>query len=173
MNEQTIPGTDFPLTVYERKGPYPKGHLRPPLTAAEKKQRNGLLAKIHIAKKQMGLNEGEYEMILKAFKVSTAADMTIPQLEQCVKLMKHYGWKELSLRKSSEVNPEQIIALRQRCVDLAHEIPNGEKRLAGLAAKICGTSQLIWCRDIKKLERLLAILRKVAEGEDGLHTGEK
>jgi|SRR5450759_5765921 len=158
MNIQTIPGTDYPLTVYERKGP-------PPLkNRAEIKQRLGLLAKIHIAKAQMGLNGGEYEMILRGFKVSTAADMTIAQLENCVKLMKSYGWKEISLRKS-DANPEQITALRKRCVDLAREIPNGEKRLAGLAEKICGTAQLTWCRDIKKLERLLAVLGKIIEEE--------
>ncbi|MGD0020797.1 MAG: phage protein GemA/Gp16 family protein [Smithellaceae bacterium] len=154
-----IPGTDFPFTVIARKGP-------PPLrNAAEVKQRNGLLAKIHIAKKQMGLNSGEYEMILRGFHVASAGDMTIEQLENCVKLMKRYGWKELSLRKA-EVNPEQIIALRQRCMDLAREIPNGEKRLAGLASKICGTSQVIWCQDVKKIERLLAVLRKVVDDEE-------
>jgi LPS O-antigen subunit length determinant protein (WzzB/FepE family) len=159
MNTQTIPGTDFPLTVYERKGPPPL------LNAAQKKQRRGLLAKIHIAKAQMGLNGGEYEMILRSFKVETAADMTIVQLENMVKLLKHYGWKEIYLRKH-DINPEQLIALRQRCIDLAREIPNGEKRLAGLASKICGTSQLIWCHDIKKIERLLAVLRKVVDDEE-------
>jgi hypothetical protein len=160
MNTTTlIPGTDYPLTVYERKG------APPLLNTAQKKQRNGLLAKIHIAKAQMGLNGGEYEMILRSFKVETAADMTIVQLEQMVKLLKHYGWKEIYLRKH-DINPEQLIALRQRCVDLAKEIPNGEKRLSGLASKICGTSQLIWCHDIKKIERLLAVLRKVVDDEE-------
>lgn len=164
-----IPGTNFPLTVIERKGP-------PPLkNVAEMKQRRGLLAKIHIAKKEMGLNAGEYEMILRGFKVASAADLTIAQLENMVKLLKHYGWKEI-IRHSRQRcplgcaggNPEQILALRQRCVDLAREIPNGEKRLAGLAEKICGTSQLIWCHDVKKIERLLAAMHKIAAAEDSV-----
>jgi len=165
-NATNIPGTDFPFQVIERKGPPPL------LNAAQTKQRNGLLAKIHIAKKEMGLNGGEYEMILRGFKVSSAADLAIPQLENMVKLLKHYGWKEiyrLTPRHSGEGrNPEQILALRKRCMDLAREIPNGEKRLAGLAEKICGTSQLAWCRDAKKLERLLAVLGKITEGESSL-----
>lgn len=157
MRAQTIPGTDFELTVYERKGP-------PPLfTAAQKKQRQGLLAKIHIAKKEMGLNEGEYEMILRGFKVASAADMTLEQLENCVKLLKHYGWKPAHIRKKE--NPEQLAALRRRCVETAKGLPNGEKRLAGLAEKICGTSQVVWCHSAPKLERLLAALGKIRESE--------
>lgn len=158
MNTQTIPGTDFPFTVYERKGP-PKL-----MTGRETKQRRGLLAKIHIAKVQMGLNEGEYEMILRAFKVATAADMTIAQLENMVKMLKSYGWKEISRRKTG-TNPDQIIALRARCVQAAREISNGDKRLLGLAEKICGTSQLVWCHSVPKLERLLAVLARIKERE--------
>jgi hypothetical protein len=156
MNTQTIPGTDFPFPVYTRKGP-PKL-----LTDRDTKQRRGLLAKIHIAKQQMQLNEGEYEMILRAFKVASSGDMTIDQLEKMVKMLKSYGWKEISRRKTG-TNPEQIVALRARCVQAAREIPNGDKRLLGLAEKICGTSQFIWCHSAKKLERLLAVLGKIKE----------
>ena len=56
---------------------------------------------------------------------------------------------------------ELLDALRHRCVEIAKEIENGEKRLAGLAEKICGVSNLTWCRDVHKLERLLAVLGKI------------
>jgi len=159
MSIQTIPGTEFPFPVIERKGP-PVLH-----TDAERKQRRGLLAKIHVAKKQMLLNDGEYEMMLRSFKVATAADMTLTQLELFIKLLKHYGWKPQTANKSGKA-AEQLSALRRRCVEAASRIENGDKRLAGLAMKICGTSQLSWCRDIKKLERLLAVLGKIIEGGD-------
>jgi hypothetical protein len=156
---QTIPGTDFPFEVIERTGP-PKL-----LTDREAKQRRGLLAKIHVAKKQMQLNEGEYEMILRAFKVASAGDMTIDQLEGMVKMLKHYGWKEIQ-RPHRGVSQEQLIALRARCVQTAREIENGDKRLLGLAEKICGTSQLAWCHSAAKLERLLAVMGKIKEREE-------
>ncbi|MCE5212963.1 MAG: regulatory protein GemA [Deltaproteobacteria bacterium] len=158
---QTIPGTDFPFEVIKRKGP-PKL-----LTDRETKQRRGLLAKIHVAKKQMQLNDGEYEMILRSFKVASAGDMTMDQLEGMVKMLKHYGWKPSPSRRPSTgsgaaVGREgQLVALRARCVQAAREITNGDKRLAGLAEKICGTSQLIWCHSVPKLERLLAVLGKI------------
>lgn len=153
-----IPGTDFSLPPIDRKGP-PRL-----LSDAEAKQRRGLLAKIHIAKQQMQLNDGEYEMILRSFRVATAADMTLPQLENCVKLMKSYGWKPAPSRRSGSHQVQaRLVALRARCVEASRTIENGEKRLAGLAQKICGTSQLVWCRDANKLERLLAVLGKINE----------
>jgi phage gp16-like protein len=156
-----IPGTTFPFEVIERKGP-PKL-----LTDRETKQRRGLLAKIHVAKKQMQLNKGEYEMILRSFKVASAGDMTIDQLEGMVKMLKSYGWKPTifqSGRRGGKTE-DQLIALRARCVEAAREITNGDKRLAGLAEKICGTSQLVWCHSVPKLERLLAVLGKIKSRE--------
>jgi len=139
------------------------------------RQRRGLLAKIHVAKAQMGLTDSEYEAMLTAFKVESAKEMTVPQLENLVKLMKHHGWKPSRRGHSAEsskirmMDPvlvaNQLGALRGRCVEIAQEIENGEKRLAGLAEKICGVSNLTWCRDVKKLERLLAVLGKIKEKE--------
>lgn len=161
MTPQTIPGTNYPFKVYERKN---KG-VRP-LNDTQAKQRVGLLAKIHVAKKQMQLNDGEYEMILSSFKVGSAADLTLVQLENMVKLMKHYGWKESKGQGSRNKDQgDRLAALRKRCVEEAGMLDNGEKRLAGLALKICGTSQLAWCRDAGKLERLLAVLGKIREEE--------
>ena len=152
-----IPGTDFPLPAIERKGP-PRL-----LSDAEAKQRCGLLAKIHIAKQQMRLNAGEYEMILRSFRVASAADMSLLELENCVKLLKSYGFKPGRSRAGDMA--ARLTALRKRCVELSSGIENGEKRLAGLALKICGTSQLAWCRDAARLERLLAVLGKIIEEE--------
>jgi hypothetical protein len=180
MNTQTIPGTDFPFPIFEHKG---KPEL---LTSREAKQRLGLLAKVHIARDQMPLNDGEYEMLVRAAWQSTGSEtpapvyldkkkgltwtakyLTLHQLENMVKMLKHFGWKEISRRKTG-INPEQIIALRGRCIQAAREIQNGDKRLVGLAEKICGTSQLVWCNSVPKLERLLAVLGKI-KMEDKSH----
>jgi len=59
----------------------------------------------------------------------------------------------------------RLAALRTRCVEVAKTLDNGEKRLAGLATKICGFSSLTWCRDAAKLERLLAVLGSIKEKE--------
>jgi len=149
---------------------------------AEARQRRGLLAMVHIAKQQMRLNGGEYEMILSGFKVGSAAELTIEQLDRLVKYLKKLGWKPVRRRRlpSPPVgegqpqasspstgegkgggNDAQLVALRRRCVEIAQGMENGEKRLAGLAEKICGTAVLTWCHEVKKLERLLAILGSI------------
>jgi hypothetical protein len=152
---KTLPGTDFPMPVYARKGP-------PRVSSIEARQRQALLAKIHIAKKELGLKSSEYEMMLASFKVASSADMTLSQLETLVKLMKRFGWKP---RKSYR-EAKQAEALRNRCEEAAEQIRDGNVRLPGLVKKICGVSTLVWCRDTAKLKRLLAVLGKLKEETD-------
>ena len=157
-----IPGTNVPLTVYQPTG------VRPLLrNASEGAQRRSLLAMVHIAKKDLGLNEGEYEMILRGFRVASSGELNIPQLERLVNYLKLLGWKPVrSRRRKRRADAEALLrALRERCVEIAKTIDNGEKRLAGLATKICGFASLTWCRDAAKLERLLAVLGKIREKE--------
>ncbi len=153
-----IPGTDVPLKVY-----HPTGQ-RPPLQESEARQRRGLLAKVHIAKKDLGLRQDEYEMILASFKVGSAAELTIPQLERLIRYLRKLGWRPVRIRRR-RANDDEIrcAPLRQRCVQVAKTLPDGERRLAGLALKICGVSSLSWCRDAAKLERLLAVLGNIRE----------
>lgn len=137
----------------------------PMLTASERAQRRGLLAMVHIAKKDLGLEESEYEMILRGFKVASSGELSIPALERLVKYFNRLGWKPVrSIRKKHPADADaRLGALRERCVEVAKSIDNGEKRLAGLAAKICGVTSLTWCRSAAKLERLLAVLGKIKE----------
>ncbi len=158
----TIPGTNVPLTVYTPTGARP--HLQ---NESEAVQRRGLLAMVHIAKKDLGLNEGEYEMILRGFKTASSGELNIPQLERLVKYLKHLGWKPVRSRRKKRPADDalRLEALRRRCVEVAKTLDNGEKRLAGLALKICGVASPIWCRDAAKLERLLAVLDSIKEKE--------
>jgi hypothetical protein len=92
-----------------------------------------------------------------------------------VKYLKRLGWRPVRRRRSASLrghdaascprNEARLAALRERCVEIAKSIDNGEKRLAGLAGKICGVASLTWCRDAANLERLLAVLGKIKEGE--------
>jgi hypothetical protein len=158
----TIPGTNTHLTVYAPTGERPK--LR---DESEAGQRRGLLAMVHIAKKDLALNESEYETILQGFNVGSSGELTIPQLERLVKYLKRLGWKPVRsrLRKRSVNANERLDALRLRAVDIARDMENGEKRLMGLATTICGAASLTWCRDAAKLTRLLAVLESIKEKE--------
>ena len=137
-----------------------------PLSASDAAQRRGLLAMVHIAKKDLALKESEYEMILQGFKTESSGDLSIPQLERLVKYLKRLGWKPVRSRRKKTAPAEgALAALRARCVEIAKSIDNGEKRLSGLATKILGVASLTWCRDAAKLERLLAVLGKIKKKE--------
>lgn len=57
-------------------------------------QRKALLAKIHVAKKQLGLTEDEYRALLDGhFGAASAADLGLTDLKRLVLVMADYGFK--------------------------------------------------------------------------------
>lgn len=156
---KNVPGTEYPLRVYARKSP-------PKLKDADAGKRRKLLAIVHIAKKELCLKPAEYEMILNGFKVASSGDMTLAQLDNLIKYMKHLGWKQRKKSGArSQNSEEQLKKLRERVAAMAAEMTLAENRLAGLTKKICGVDRLEWANDAGKLRRLLKIMGKIKEGE--------
>lgn len=119
-----------------------------------KRQRNGLLAKIHIGKSKLGLDDDVYRDLIEAyFGKRSAADLSIAQLEKLLGIFRARGFEGDSRRRA--------MALCERAREIAGSLPDGAARLQGLTFKICGVQRLEWCRDIGKLERLLAALGKI------------
>lgn len=57
--------------------------------------RNALLAKVHVAKKQLGWDDETYRSVLvRLFNVSSAATLNLTQLDQVLDEMKRHGWRE-------------------------------------------------------------------------------
>jgi hypothetical protein len=132
----------------------------------QRRERNGLLAKIHVAKKQLGLTDDQYEAVLRGFKVTSAKELPIPQLEDLVKYFRRLGFRPIKARwlKPYDERPsdDQVVALWKRAREIAADLDGGTKRLQGLVKKICGVEIMEWCRDEDKLERLLKVLGEIA-----------
>jgi len=125
-------------------------------------QRNGLLAKIHIAAKDLGFDDVTYRDLLAGrYGVESAADLEVPLLEDLVEYFQQLGWKAKKGRSRKPDARSQIDALRQKARRIAADMENGEKRLRGLCEKICGVEDLQWCHDAGKLRRLMAALGKI------------
>ena len=87
----------------ERPAPAPEsGTIAPaqPVPAGRKRgteaaeQHKALLAKIHVAKKQLGLTEDEYRALLDGhFGAASAADLGLTDLKRLVLVMADYGFK--------------------------------------------------------------------------------
>jgi hypothetical protein len=111
---------------------------------------------VHVAKQEMKWADNYYRhYLMTAFGVSTAAALQIRQLEWLVEAFKTYGWKPKY--KPGEVD-EQVLALRDRVLSMAAQLPNGQERLRGLCKKICHVDNPGWCKNEAQLKRLLAAI---------------
>jgi len=145
-----------------------KGKARPD---REAKQRNALLAMVHIAVKELGITKDDYRTILKwQFNQASAADLSIMELQYLVEYFKEHGWKSKSKRGQriedrgrtrKTDNGPQLEALRERAIEVAGELENGERRLQGLCRKLCGVDRIEWCTEVGKLKGLVAALERV------------
>lgn len=132
---------------------------------AQEQQRRKLLAMIHIAKKDLDLADEQYEAILHGFKVESAKDLSLIQLDSLVKYFKHLGWNYQPKPKRIGPDPKRVKALQERAKDLAGKLTNGEQRLQGLVRSVCRQTFLEWCTDEMKLERLLKVLGELIKAQ--------
>lgn len=78
-------------TALHPAGPAPVRRRRGSLKS---EQRKALLAKIHVAKKQLGLKEEEYRALLDGhFGATSAAHLEMTDLKRLVLVMQEYGFK--------------------------------------------------------------------------------
>lgn len=128
-------------------------------------QRNGLLALVHIAKKELGLTDDEYHACVTALGAGSAGALSIPELER---LMKHFkkmgfvkGQRSAVGGQRSEGKSEvgsQVTALQDRIRSIVQDMENGEARMTGLIKAKCGVEDLRFCRDVKKLKQVLRVM---------------
>ena len=129
-------------------------------------RRNGLLALVHIAKKELLLSEDEYRDVLAFWKVGSSADMSIPELEDLVKYFEFLGFKKkVSNAGDPGYGVGQIKALQERIREEAGKLSHGEERLKGLVKKIAKADDLRLCRNVKKLKQVLKVVRLLQDRE--------
>ena len=121
-------------------------------------QRNGLLALVHIAKKDLGLTDDEYHACVTALGAGSAGALSIPELERLIKHFKKMGFvKKPSATQKSGIGG-QVTALQDRIRSVAKDMENGEARMTGLVKAKCDVDDLRFCRDVRKLKQVLRIL---------------
>lgn len=130
-------------------------------------QRKGLLAKVHIAKKDLGFQDEHYREILEGwYGHESAAELSVPQLEDLVGYFRELGWRGKPRGQRIEDRRQraklQTEKLRERAWAIAAGLENGDKRLQGLVTKICGMERIEWCHDVMKLKRVVAALDKIS-----------
>ena len=127
------------------------------------RQRTGLLAIVHIAKKALGFTDGEYRAVLKRYGASSAAALSIGELEDLVKYFETLGFVAKKGRSGGEnqrkFRESHAEALRERVLQEAAKLENGEARMLGLLKSKAGVDRLEWCADVGKLKQVVRVLR--------------
>jgi len=133
----------------------------------ETRIRNALLAKVHIAKKDMGIMDDDYRDILqREFGVRSAGHLTVKELTELVNYFESKGWPGSAKRKAQGAKEDrQADALKERIGQELLHSDFTEKRLRGLVRKICGVDDLRFCHDVRRLKHLLAVLGRILDGK--------
>lgn len=130
-------------------------------------QRRGLLAKVHIAKKELGLLDDDYRDILgREFGVTSSAALADRELENLVSYFKSKGWKNRKPEDRGKKSAAQVAALKER---IGQEVLHSEMtadRMRGLVRKFCGVDDLQWCGDAVRLKKLLAVIGNMLDRGD-------
>jgi hypothetical protein len=134
-------------------------------------RRRTLLAKVHIATKELGLPPADYRALLMGrFGVPSAGDLSTRDMERLLDHFVGCGWRPERRRERraslAAMRKRQIFALQARARQIFSQLEDrDERRLQGLCEKICGTNDLASCRDAAKLRRILAVLAGIKKRE--------
>jgi phage gp16-like protein len=129
------------------------------------------LAKIHIAKKELGLTDEVYRDILSLrFKVNSAAKLTDRQVTVLLNAFKAHGWKQ---RKSTKKptspkydNPQmrKVVAMWITLGQKGVVRNSSDKALQAYVKRMTGVDKLLWCNGLQ-LDTLIESLKKWAKRE--------
>lgn len=145
-------------------------------TAQKNSIRRALLAKVHIAVKEMGIDRDLYEDILReefplkmwpATKPSSCA-LSVQELARLVDRFQTKGWKAKSRTGESgkRRTGDQAGALKEKIGQMVLHTDFDELRLRGLVRKICQVDDLKWCGDAVRLKKLLAVIGSMMDRGD-------
>jgi hypothetical protein len=80
---------------------------------------NNQLAKIHIAKKDLGLTDNDYRDLLSGFGVSSSKELSYNDAEELIKLLKKLGWDTKPPKKKKQLDKNKFTGLNKRPPHLA------------------------------------------------------
>jgi phage gp16-like protein len=127
--------------------------------------RRSLLAKIHIAKKQLGLDDPIYRTILaELFDAESAKNLKITELVRLVQHLEQLGFTPTRKNRPASERDRLVKRIWAQCYSLNRPVPDYAD---GLARHMFHLDKVIWC-DPDQLRKLSAALtyQQKREGAD-------
>jgi phage gp16-like protein len=145
--------------------------------------RRALIAKLHIAKKELRLEEGTYRAALEAATGKrSAADMNYAELEQAVEHFKACGWnpqkgkkgklspktRDLPEARDSHVNQQRMVrALWIEAYRLGAVENRYEEALNAFVKNKVGIERIDWVRENAHFRSLIGALTAMVKAKGG------
>lgn len=142
--------------------------------AVSDKTRNLLLAKVHLAKKQLGLDDDAYEgVLMRVAGVTSAKHCTLPQLRLVVEDFTRRGFTSQARKSGQPRRADHALARKARVmwISLSHlcavrEDPDAairaDKGLEAFARRQLGCERFQWA-DQNQGDRLVEALKAIAQ----------
>jgi hypothetical protein len=129
---------------------------------------NNLLAKIHIAARELKISRKEYLNILaRSFGVGSATCLSHNEMRRLLKIFKGMGWKVKPPAGKRPARRDVILVWQEQARNAARQLGSGwEKRLRETIEEECGVANLAWCQDIGVLQRVCRRLEESSGGND-------
>jgi phage gp16-like protein len=123
-------------------------------------RRNGLLAKIHVAKRDLGLAAAAYRDILGVYGVASAAALSVAEMEDLVDHFVSLGFAPKSSKPgwNAEGRRRMVAALQDRIRQESSRMENADLRLSGIVRRMGGVDDLRFCRSVARLKRILKVI---------------
>ena len=141
--------------------------------------RRGILAKIHIAKAQLGMSRDEYEAMLQSFGVTSSADLDARGLDRLLRRFETLGFKPANVKKrgrdrtpdfgKSRIDKSSYIS---KIEALLAEIGRREGRFVpwdyanAILKRQCGVETLDWAYPKQLGAVIVALKRRLEKLED-------
>lgn len=144
--------------------PQPQPNVGAP-SGAETRRRQ-LLAKVHVAQKQLALKEEEYRAILwERFRKESAGGLVNPELVVLVEHLKALGWRDAPVkgagRRPNTANAGDKGALTRKIIAYLAEAGRPTGYADGIAKRMYQVEKLEWC-SVEQLRGIVAALEKDA-----------
>jgi phage gp16-like protein len=150
------------------------------MSAARKDlQRNADLAAIHVAIKQLGLDDGTYRAMLSNLthgRIISSADATADERRTIIEHLRRLGFKKIPPHPADNAQDRMARSLWLECAKAGAIRDRREKAFLKFAKRVTGIDRLEWmnAEDANKLiEALKSIKRRKevaeAEAEGGAH----
>lgn len=126
--------------------------------------KQAMLAKIHIAKKELNLTDDNYRALLQGVTGKTSTKgMSLPEMDEVLIRLKEHGWKPKPIKRADHPQARKCRALWYTLYKAGVIQSNKESSLIAFGKRQTGIDSLTWIREPKECGKIIEALKAMAK----------